>query len=96
MRIRLRNAIDLEEHVPTREEIEENLAEIREMITSGTREDHKTLASVVVGPTRVEGRHSIQPSFILPTHRFEFLSRVVRLRGIEPLASCSAGTRSIR
>ncbi len=33
---------DLEEHVPTREEIDENLAEIREMITSGTREDHKT------------------------------------------------------
>jgi hypothetical protein len=31
------------------------------MISSGTREDHKTLTSVLVGPAIVEGRHSIQP-----------------------------------
>jgi hypothetical protein len=81
---RLQNAIDLEEHVPTREEIDENLAEIREMITSGTREDHKTLTSVLVDPTRVEGRHSIQPSFIVPTQKVPVLSRVVPPEGLEP------------
>jgi hypothetical protein len=47
------------------------------MITSGTREDHKILTSVLVGPTRVEGRHSIQPSFIAPTQKIRVLSRVV-------------------
>jgi hypothetical protein len=31
--------------MPTREAIEDIFAEIRELITRGTREDHKTLAS---------------------------------------------------
>jgi hypothetical protein len=47
------------------------------MITSGTREDHKTLTTVLVGPTRVDGRHSIQPSFVVPTQKVRVLSRVV-------------------
>jgi hypothetical protein len=76
-RVGLQNAIDLEEHVPTRQEIEDVLAEIREMITSGTREDHKTLTSALVGPIRVEGRHSIQPWFIVPTQKVRVLSRLV-------------------
>jgi site-specific DNA recombinase len=92
----LQNAIDLDDPLPTREVIAEILAEILEMITSGSREDHKALTSVLVGPTRVEGRHSIEPSFIVPTQKVRVLSRVVRLAGIEPAASCSAGMRSIR
>jgi len=63
--VRLQNAIDLDDPIPT----PEILAEIRDMITSGTREDHKTLTSVLVGPIRVEGRHSIRPSFIVPTQK---------------------------
>jgi hypothetical protein len=43
------------------------LAEIRELITSETRDYHKTLTSVLVGPTIVEGRQSIQRSVIVPT-----------------------------
>ncbi len=83
-RVGLQNAIELDEHLPTRAEVEEILVEIREMITSGTLEDHKTLTSVLVGPTRVEGRHSIQPSFIVPTQKVRVLSRVVPPGGLEP------------
>jgi hypothetical protein len=70
--------------MPTRDEVEEILAEIRELIRSGTPEDHKTLTSVLVGPTIVEGRHSIQPSFIVPTQKVRVLSRVVPPEGLEP------------
>lgn len=56
-RVWLQNAIDFDDRVPTWDEIEEILAEIREMINSGTREDHRTLTSVLVGLTRVDGRH---------------------------------------
>jgi hypothetical protein len=80
--------------LPTNPDV--NLVEIREMITSGTREDHKTLTSVLVGPTRVEGRHSIQPSFIVPTQKVRVLSRVVRPAGIEPAALRSGAARSVR
>jgi hypothetical protein len=85
-RVGLQNAIELAEHLPTRAEVEKILVEIREMITSGTLEDHKTLTSVLVGPTRVEDRHSIQPSFIAPTQKVRVLSGVVRPAGIEPAA----------
>ena len=83
-RIGLQNAIDLDDPMPTRVEIEEILAEIRELITSGTREDHKTVTSVLVGPTIVDGRRSIRPSFIVPTQKVRVLSRVVPPEGIEP------------
>jgi hypothetical protein len=53
------------------------LAEIRELITSGTREDHKALTLVLVGPTMIEGRRGIQPSFSVPTQKVRVLSRVV-------------------
>ena len=33
------------------------------------------LTSVLLGPTRVVGRHSIQPSFIVPTQKVRVLSR---------------------
>jgi site-specific DNA recombinase len=92
----LQNAIDLEEPVESREQIEEVLAEIRLMITDGTREDHKTLTQNLVGYTAVEGRHSIKPWFIAPTQKVRVLSRVVRLAGIEPAAFRSGAERSIR
>src|SRR5438105_6672954 len=44
----------------------------RGWITSGSREDHNALTSVLIGPTLVEGRHSIEPSFVVPTQRFAF------------------------
>jgi hypothetical protein len=80
----LQNAIDLEEPVESREQIEEVLAETRLMITEGSREDHKTLTQNLVGPTSVEGRHSIKPSFIAPTRKVRVLSRVVPPAGLEP------------
>ena len=83
-RVGLQNAVDLEDQPPTREEIEEILAEIRGMITKGTREDHKTLTQALVGHTPVEGRHSIKPSFIVPTQKVRVLSRVVPPEGLEP------------
>src|SRR6266536_713442 len=46
-------AIDLEERAPTRDAVEEILAERRELIVSGTREDHVTLTSHLVGPGSV-------------------------------------------
>ncbi len=92
-RVGLQNAIEIEDTMPPRGEIEEILAEIRELITGGTREDHKTLTSVLVGPTIVEGRHSIQPSFVVPTQKVRVLSRLVRLAGIEPGAF---GSRAVR
>ncbi|MHB8689487.1 MAG: hypothetical protein ACYDB4_20240, partial [Candidatus Dormibacteraceae bacterium] len=82
----LQNAIDLEEPVESREQIEEVLAEIRLMITDGTREDQKIPAQHLVGYTPVEGRHSIKPSFIAPTQKVRVPSRMVRLAGIEPAA----------
>lgn len=82
--------------LPSRDEIETILAEVCDMIASGTREDHEAVTSVLVGPTRVEGRHSIQPSFIVPTQKVRVLSRVVRLAGIEPAAFRSGAERSIR
>src|SRR5437588_13065571 len=72
---------------PPIDEVDEILSEVWAMIATGTREDHKALTSVLVGPTIVEGRHSIQPSFIVPTQKVRVLSRVVRLAGIEPAAS---------
>ena len=92
----LENAIDLEDPPVASEEIEEILAEIRFMITKGTREDHKTLTQALVGPTAVEGRHSIRPSFIVPTQKVRVLSRVVRPAGIEPAALRSGAARSVR
>jgi site-specific DNA recombinase len=83
-RIGLQNAIDLDDPMPTRDEIDDILAEIRDLITTGTREDHKTLTSVLVGETIVEGRHSIEPSFIVPTQKVRVLSRVVPPEGLEP------------
>ena len=83
-RVGLQNAIDLEDPLPSGEAIEEILAEIRLMITDGTREDHKTLTQALVGHTPVEGRHSIRPSFIVPTQKVRVLSRVVPPEGIEP------------
>jgi len=35
------------------------------------------MTSVLVGPAIVEGRHSIQPSFIVPTQKVRVLSTVV-------------------
>lgn len=95
-RVGLQNALDLDDRPPTIEEIADILAEVRAMITSGTREDHKALTSVLVGETRVEGRHSIRPSFIVPTQKVRVLSRVVRLAGIEPAAFRSGAERSVR
>ncbi len=95
-RVGLQNAIDVEDPLPTREAIEEILAEIRLMITAGTREDHKTLTQRLVGYTPVEGRHSIRALFIVPTKKVRVLSRVVRLAGIEPAAFRSGAERSVR
>ena len=85
-RVGLQNAIDMEDPIPSRDDIEEILAEIRLMITEGTRADHKTLTQALVGHTPVEGRQSIRPSFIVPTQKVRVLSRVVRPAGIEPAA----------
>ena len=93
-RVGIQNAIDLEDPLPAREEIEAILAEIRLMITEGTREDHKTLTQALVGHTPVEGRHSIRPSFIVPTQKVRVLSRVVRPAGIEPAALRSGVLRT--
>ena len=51
------------------DEVKGYLAEVIEMIASGTCEDQKAVTSVLVGPTIVKGRHSIRPSFILPTQK---------------------------
>jgi site-specific DNA recombinase len=93
-RVGLQNVIETEAQLPAREEIEEILAEIRLMITDGTREDHKTLTQALVARTVVEGRHSIRPSFIVPTQKVRVLSRVVRLEGIEPPALRSGDGRT--
>ncbi|HKX03449.1 MAG TPA: hypothetical protein VJX71_13175 [Methylomirabilota bacterium] len=62
---------------PTMDEVKGYLAEVIEMIASGTCEDQKAVTSVLVGPTIVKGRHSIRPSFILPTQKVRVLPRVV-------------------
>ncbi len=42
-RVGLQNAIDLDAHLPSREEVEATLAEVRDMTTAGTSADHKIL-----------------------------------------------------
>ncbi len=76
-RVGLQNAIDLDDPIPSREEIEEILAEVRMMLTEGTLADHKALTQALVAYTPVEGRHSIRPQFMVPTRKVRVLSRVV-------------------
>ena len=76
-RVRPQNAIDLDDPPPTIDEVKGYLAEVIEMITSGTREDQEAVTPVLVGPTIVKGRRSIRPSFILPTQKVRVPSRVV-------------------
>lgn len=71
--------------------------QIRQAIESGTPQQRKALAQELVSEVRVKGRDWIQPVFRVPnSEQVRPLSRVVRLAGIEPATSCSAGMRSIR
>ena len=58
--------------------------------------DHKPLTAALVAHTPVQGHHSMPPSVYRAHPKVRIPSRVVRLAGIEPATSCSAGKRSIR
>ena len=76
-RVRLQNAIDLDDPLPSIEEVKPFLAEVVEMLKSDSRADHKTVTSALMGHTIVKGRHSVRPAFIVPTQKVRVLSRVV-------------------
>ena len=72
------------------------LAAIRHAIELGTPEQRIAHAQARVAMVRVEEQDAIFPSYWVRAPKVRKLYRVVRLAGIEPAASSSAGMRSIR